>query len=171
MKKVLFSIGLSLLIGTNSIKAQNLLEGVLIEKITPSSAAFSAGVTAGATTYRIYIDMAPDTKLLDVYANNDHSLIFNTVSTNYYNSASDRFKDNGDKSPNKATLYDSWISFGAASGSTIGIYGSADINGSTTPYDPSILGIQPALDASFGTAATGELFEQWAGTYSVVGGI
>ena len=89
MKKILFTC--IAICSFSLLKAQ--LEKVSVEKyyITDNNDAtdISGGaILAGTTTYRIYIDLLPNTRLKSVYGSNGHPIVFQSTAP-FYNHATD----------------------------------------------------------------------------------
>jgi hypothetical protein len=140
------ALGLSIaLLGSSLAHAQTGLTNITVEKYYVANAADAAQATAesagpgdalpvGAVTYRFYADMAPNYKLIQVYADNTKSqpLKFNTTGQ-FYNNAG------GLVSPTPGTgkaaiknnllALDSYISLGAAATSNFGILKTEDPGG------------------------------------------
>ncbi len=145
MKKTI--LGLSLFISSFAF-AQNGLEKIIVEKYYISNAADAAKadlestppgtLPSGSITYRVYADMLPGFKLVQIYADQPagHKLIFRTT-TSFYNNP------NGDYTPSftKANLknsllaLDSYLTMGTAAKD--GQYGilKADDNGVSNIVD------------------------------------
>ncbi len=88
---------------------------------------------AGTTTYRIYIDLAPNYKLETVYGSPDHELRIETT-TLFFNNE-DRGELSGDligdnRLDDNTVALDSWVTIGAASESHFGVLKTEDIDGS-----------------------------------------
>ncbi len=134
MKKII--MGLCLLLVASLTHAQG-LDGLVVEKYYVSNAADSAAsngnLPVGSVTYRFYVDMSSGYKLLDVFGNANHSVTF-TTTTGFYND-----NVNGATTPDaydttklkhNALMLDSWVSFGRAGKTDIGVLKSED-NGAT----------------------------------------
>jgi hypothetical protein len=138
MKKTI--LGLSLFVSSLTF-AQNGLERIIVEKyyIANSADATQADVEAGtnlgsklpagSTTYRIYADMLPGYRLIQVYADvaNGHKLIFRT-STYFFNSPNGDIYANGNKSSisNKLLALDSYLTLGTVAKDNFGIQKADD---------------------------------------------
>ena len=137
MKKIVLTIGIGLMLGATITKAQTLLDGVVLEKVhiasqTEHDQDVSDGITSpivtGSITYRLWIDMASGAKLASVWGNNTHALKLET-STTFYNN------DNGSSTANAlkltdqtgTNLYDSWVTLGGNSKTTIATYQGANV--------------------------------------------
>jgi hypothetical protein len=88
---------------------------------------------AGTTTYRIYLDLAPNTKLETVYGSPNHELRIETT-TLFFNNE-DRGELTGDligdnRLDDNTVALDSWVTIGAASESHLGVLKSEDPDGS-----------------------------------------
>lgn len=117
------------------------LEGIVVETYYISDAndaadTDGAGVpqlTAGAKTYRIFVNMKPGYILQSVYGNTEHSLDL-TTTTEFWNNT-DRGDVTGDlidaaRLDENTVALDSWITMGAASDDHWGIPKANDIDGS-----------------------------------------
>ena len=114
------------------------LEGVIVETyyISDSNDATDndgGTLPAGTTTYRIYLDLAPNTKVETVYGSPNHELRIET-STLFFNN-----EDRGELSGNligdnrlddNTVALDSWVTIGAASESHFGVLKTEDTDGS-----------------------------------------
>lgn len=155
-----------LIIGfSNGLLRSQGLENILVEKFYQTDDADAANalsngaVTAlvpGSTVYRIYVDMAPNYKLSNIFGNANHSLIFNTT-TNFYNDP------NYGVSVNPGTislanikkhtaLIDSWLTTGGVCAGKVGVMESEDTDG-TLGNNQSILANNPG--GCFGLPLTG----------------
>jgi len=133
MKKIMLGLGL-LFISVFS-RAQNGLEGIVVEKYYVSNAADASGAVGfggtlpvGSVTYRIFADMLPGYKFQAAYGVPTHTLTISTT-TSFYNNT-----DRGAESPTytktqagtHTTMIDSWFSAGAACAGNFGILKSED---------------------------------------------
>ncbi len=144
MKKIVFSI--SLLFAIVAGYSQG-VEDVIVEKYYEASAADASldpdgNLTAGAVTYRIYIDMADGYRLNSVYGTSDHTLFIET-NGNFINNL-DRGgaygNDIGDSRLTDNTVaLDSWVSLGAASAGNVAVLKSTgeDTDGSVLSFSNS----------------------------------
>ena len=173
MKKLLF--GLGLLMTASVIQAQTLLDGIVVEKVHTATQAehdqdvtdaITSPITAGAVTYRIWVDMATGAKLASVWGNNTHALKFSTT-TNFYNNDNIGAIPTG-TAVNKFTgtaNYDSWVTLGGNSKTTIATYQGANVV--KAPAVITNLGLP--LSESFDTYP-GPSFISNSGTYTTTNG-
>jgi Secretion system C-terminal sorting domain len=136
MKK-LFILGF-VLISSYSLKAQNGLEGIIVEKYYVSDAndtvANSTGegiLPIGSVTYRVFADMLPGYKLQAIYgtpAPNLHELKFATTTLFFNNENRGSTFPTYTKTQAKgaSVMLDSWVSVGAACAGQYGILKSED---------------------------------------------
>jgi hypothetical protein len=117
MKKII--LGLCLIISSISMFSQTGLQDIVVEKVN------AAPTVAGATTYRVFADMATDWQLQAVFALSTHEMFFQT-STSFYNTPS--FGVSLGQNINEAVFslapglaYDSYITIGAASTTSLGV--------------------------------------------------
>jgi len=105
-------------------------------------------VPIGATTYRVYIDMAPGYRFQALFAFEGHKLYFKTTNT-FFNDTIDGAKIgkiiNPDKLHKKSVALDSWLTVGSATSAHLGVLKQDDTN-------TSILNI-PSLDKEDGLIA------------------
>jgi hypothetical protein len=116
-----YSFSLFLLLNFTFIHGQG-LEGILVEEIPVSAEAIAAdeNLNQNSVTYRVFIDMAADYKLLSVIGSTLNPLIFKTT-TEFYNEFL------GNKIPvyspiptiSDPVYYDSWVALGAYVGGRI----------------------------------------------------
>ncbi|MBL7923956.1 MAG: hypothetical protein JNL88_07140, partial [Bacteroidia bacterium] len=130
MKKLLFLC--AILLSATITRAQNGLEGIIVEKYYISNAADAAGSTgilpAGSTTYRIYVDMLPGYTFQAAYGVAGHELRFQT-STAFFNN-----EDYGSTTPSysknnarfNTVMLDTWLSGGAGCAANVGVLKSED---------------------------------------------
>jgi hypothetical protein len=88
---------------------------------------------AGTTTYRIYLDLAPNTKVETIYGSPNHELRIETT-TLFFNNQ-DRGEITGDligdnRLDENTVALDSWLTIGAASDAHLGILKTEDTDGS-----------------------------------------
>ena len=132
------------LIPSNSLLGQG-IEGMIVEEVDASSA------LAGATSYRVYIDLADGYQLQSVYGNQSSPMNISTT-TEWYN---DGFGSVSGEGINSAIIdafptaaFDSYVSTGGASSTQLGVQIADDMDGtadgritgsptSTTVADPS----------------------------------
>ncbi len=132
MKKII--PGLFLLLLSHSVKSQNGLESVIVERYYVSDAndatQNSTGgiLPIGSVTYRIFVDLLPGYKFQAVYGVPDHELRIETT-TLFFNNE-DRGATSPTYSKNQASqntvMLDSWLSVGAACSGNFGIMKSLD---------------------------------------------
>ena len=83
MKNYLFIFALLLFASTSFAQLEKVIvETYYISNNADSTDTIGGKLTAGSTTYRIYIDMLPGSKLKKIYGNNDHP--FSISSTDYF---------------------------------------------------------------------------------------
>ena len=113
------------------------LEGIIVETFYIADANDAAdtdggSIAEGATTYRIYVDMAPGYEIQAVYGNAAHTLRIAT-STEFFNNedrgaitghgiALNRWDDN-------TVALDSYLTLGAVTATTLGVLKADDTNG------------------------------------------
>jgi len=162
MKKIFF--GLTMLFA--SLTSFGQLEGVLVDKVPAGSL---------GTTYRVFVDMAPDWKMQSVFALTGHELFFNTTTTFFNESVGVTFGANLLESlfgvfPN--LKYDSYLTISAGTSTSLGVPTSVDPDGLIpgTVNGTSFVGDDPAV--SFGTIP-GASFSSFTTIYNVTpaGGI
>jgi len=138
MRNTLQLIGLALIVifTSSRVKAQTLLDSVIVEKYhiaTANDTVGRPGLTIGAVTYRIYVDLnnTNGAQLQGIYSDDNHGLSFKTTSS-FYNDMNKGGKYG--ENVKTGSLYDSYISFGGATtSSTFGVYKSTDITGTPEP--------------------------------------
>ena len=114
------------------------LEGVIVEKYYVADANDAAdadggtNLSAGSTTYRVFVDMLDGYKLLAIAGYVDHDLTFNTTTEFFYN------EDRGDAFgrlindihlDKNTVAIDSWLTMGAASDAHWGVPKGEDTDG------------------------------------------
>jgi hypothetical protein len=126
------STGILFLLASLFAKAQNGLEGIIVEKYYVSNAADSVGsigiLPVGSVTYRIYADMLPGYKFQAAYGVGGHALLIST-STSFFNN-----EDRGATTPTytktqargNSVMLDSWISVGAGCSANFGVLKTED---------------------------------------------
>ena len=148
MKEIVFSIiGILFIVSHfNPVKAQDIhshqdslaLENIIVEKYYVSDStdyndSIKGILPEGSITYRIYVDMKPDYKLLSVYGNEKHELSIKT-STKFFNNtycgAFTGFNIDAKKINYTTIALDTYITLGAASRLHTGILLSEDNDGS-----------------------------------------
>ncbi len=147
MKK--FTLLFALMAAVSFTNAQQGLEGVIVEKYYSSNAADSTNAAnnssstllhSGSVTYRVFIDMAPGYKFIQMFGNTDgpsatvlHPLVVKTT-TDFYNDP-----NNGQVFPQSnsvvntkknTTLIDSWLSVGGVCTGKMGVLKIEDTDGS-----------------------------------------
>ncbi len=140
MKKVTLFLGL-ITIGSFA-QAQNGLERIVVEKYYVTDAADStnaadngavSALPVGSVTYRVYADMLPGYKFIQMFGDATNDLIF-TTTTNFYNDP-----NNGSTTPQgtsvnntkkNTTMIDSWLSVGAVASGQLGLLKTEDTDGS-----------------------------------------
>jgi hypothetical protein len=152
-----------------SSRAQNGLEGIIVEKYYVSNAADAAGSTgvlpAGSVTYRIFVDLLPGYTFQAAYGVAGHELRFQTT-TSFFNN-----EDFGSTAPTysknnarfNTTMLDTWLSGGAACAGNFGILKSEDnvASGGATVINAD--GILQNADPTAGVPLTTQ-DGLWAGT-------
>ena len=143
MKKIVLSISFLALSGfLTKTTAQVGLEGVVVEKFYISNAADSIDAVnngavyplyVGSTTYRVYANLLPGYKLVNLFGNMEHPLNIET-STAFYNDPNFGFKVYQGTSVNNTkkntTLIDSYISMGGIANGQMGVLKTEDTDGS-----------------------------------------
>jgi len=146
MKKIKFFFVLTAAFSFS--KAQQGLQGVVVEKyystnaLDSTNASNNSAVTTlhkGSVTYRVFIDMAPGYKFIQLFGNQDalanviHPLVIKTT-TDFYNDP-----NNGQVFPQgntlvntkkNTTLIDSWLSVGGVCAGKMGVLKTEDTDGS-----------------------------------------
>ena len=139
-KKIMLGVSLALL-GSFAAKSQG-LQHIVVEKYYKANAADVAAatgqsavvpLTANSVTYRVYADLAPGYKLLQVFGNGNHTLKV-TTTTAFFNDP-----DNGvasgpqsltlAKTKTRTTLIDSWLTIGGVMTGKSGVLKSEDTDG------------------------------------------
>lgn len=114
------------------------IDSLIVEKyyITDASDATDitgGGIPAGAVTYRVYIDLAPGSRLVKIFGSENHQLKIESTSVFFNNIARGRSfgKEIRVRWLKENTVgLDSWITLGLASESHAGLLKGEDINGS-----------------------------------------
>ena len=164
MKKIVLSISFIALSGfLTKTTAQVGLEGVVVEKFYISNAADSIDAVnngavyplyVGSTTYRVYANLLPGYKLVNLFGNVQHPLNIET-STAFYNDPNFGFKVYQGTSVNNTkkntTLIDSYISMGGVANGQMGVLKSEDTDGSIG----NLQGILANTDPQMGLPITG----------------
>ncbi len=100
-----------------------------------ASDSLAGTVPVGSTTYRIFIDLKPNSKIIKIYGDQYHPLIIESTQ-NFYNNFDRPDKNFGyliNKNwfeDNPMLALDSWLTLGLASTNQLGILKSDDFNGS-----------------------------------------
>jgi len=131
-------LSVALVLCTLLLRAQNEIEGVIVETYYISDAndatdITGGGLAAGSRTYRVFLDLAPEFSLRAVYGRAGHP--FFIQSTDLLFNHLDRGRLYGHTINNSAldegvAALDSWLSLGAASNQRMGITKSLDTDGS-----------------------------------------
>lgn len=126
-------LGLALVLSGMLAKAQNGLEGIIVEKYYVSNAADAAGtigtLPAGSVTYRVYADLLPGYKFQALYGVPAHTLLLNTSTTFFNNEDRGATTANAIASAqlkNNSVALDSWFSVGAAAAGQMGVLKTED---------------------------------------------
>lgn len=163
------------------------IENIIVEKYFDNSLCHitTDSLPAKATTYRVFVDMAPGYKMQVVYGAPGQELFFRT-STYFFNSsfagAVAGSKIDFFDVATKVVALDTWITIGAATNSTLGIPQHTDPDGSVLVIeglrksDGMVKGTLPALmkfniDLSVFDSMRGNLFSTENGGWSIPGGI
>ncbi|MEI8116964.1 MAG: T9SS type A sorting domain-containing protein [Flavobacteriia bacterium] len=164
MKKIVLSISFLAITGFFSkATAQAGLEGIVVEKYYISDAADSIDAAnngavhplyVGSTTYRVYANLLPGYKLVNLYGDVTHPLNIETT-TAFYNDPNYGFKLYQGTSVNNTkkntTMIDSYLSMGGVANGLMGILKSEDTDGSIG----NLQGILANTDALMGLPITG----------------
>lgn len=143
MKKIILPISFLALSGFfTKATAQVGLEGIVVEQFYISNVADSIDAVnngavfplyVGSTTYRVYANMLPGYKVLNLFGNVTHPLSIET-STAFYNDPNFGFKVYQGTSINNTkkntTLIDSYISMGGVANGQMGVLKPEDTDGS-----------------------------------------
>jgi len=164
MKKIVLSISFLALSGfLTKATAQAGLEGIVVEKFYISDAADSIDAAnngavyplyVGSTTYRVYANLLPGYKCLNLFGSVDHPMEIET-STAFYNDPNYGFKvylgTSLNNTKKNTTLIDSYISMGGVAYGLMGVLKSEDTDGSIG----NLQGILANTDAQMGLPITG----------------
>ncbi len=133
------------LLASNFLRAQQGLEGLVIEKYYQANAAdvanaaangASPALTTNTIVYRVYVDMLPGYKFIQLFGNTAHPMSVSTT-TNFYNDPSYGVALN----PGTITttniakhtaMLDSWFTTGGVANGKVGVMKSEDTDGSLT---------------------------------------
>jgi hypothetical protein len=126
----------------NQLNAQQGLEGIIVEKYYVSNAADSVNafdqlapyaLHTGSITYRIYADLLPGYKVIQIFGNTEHPLKFNT-STAFFNDPNygvSVFQGTSLNNTKKhTTLIDSYLTIGGVCTGQMGVLKIEDTDGS-----------------------------------------
>lgn len=175
MKRKLLTLGIGLLLGTSFSYSQTLLDSIIVEKIHIATQAdhdediangIKSPIVIGATTYRIWVDMAPGASISSVYGDNNHALKIQTTTAFYNNDMGGSIASSIMQSDITGTnQYDSWVTLGGSSDASVAVYKQADIV--TTPAEVTNLGLQltPSFDKYPGVSLL-----SYSGTYTTING-
>jgi hypothetical protein len=160
MKKVLFSMGL---LFSGSMMAQNGLESIVVEKYYVSDAADSIDASdngavyplyVGSTTYRVYADLLPGYKVIQMFGSPTHPLNIATT-TSFYNDPNygvPVYSGTSINNTKKNTmLIDSYLTIGSVANGLLGVLKEEDTDGTIGNNQ----GILANTDISAGAPITG----------------
>lgn len=164
MKRIVLSVSFLMFTGCFSLlKAQVGLEGIVVEKYYISNAADSIdavnnGATyplyTGSVTYRVYANLLPGYKVIQMFGNSAHPLNIETT-TAFYNDPNFGFKTYQGTSVNNTkkntTLIDSYVTIGGVANGLVGVLKTEDTDGSIG----NLQGILANNDAQMGLPITG----------------
>jgi hypothetical protein len=135
---------ISFLLYLQSVRAQNGLENIIVEKYYISDAsdtlasAISGALPIGSVTYRIYLDMLPGYRFQAAYGTASHELRLETT-TSFYNN-----EHIGNNLPNviprrtlkrNTVMLDSWLSAGGAGEDMYGVLKEQDDASATVVHE------------------------------------
>jgi len=162
MKKIILSVSAYLLINFAGV-AQNGLEKIIVEKYYVANAADSIDASqngaiyplaVGSVTYRVFADMAPDYKFIQLFGSDNHELKI-TTSTAFFNDPNFGPKVFQGTSLNNmkkyTTMIDSYLSIGGVANGQVGVLKIEDTDGSIG----NIHGLLVNNDPSAGEPITG----------------
>jgi len=160
--KIILGLGLGVsLLGNFAAHAQSGLQGIIVEKYYKANAADAADATdpvsAGSTTYRIYVDLAPGYQLQAVYGDAAHTLSLSTTTGFWNNSQRDSYLGDNPAAQlkNSTVALDSWITLGSvAAGNNWGVPKSED-NGAANLITNNGAGHVPATELANTPASIG----------------
>ena len=164
MKKIVLSVSFLALSGfLTKTTAQVGLEGIVVEKFYISNAADSIDAVnngavyplyVGSTTYRVYANLLPGYKVVQIFGSTEDPLTIQT-STAFYNDPNFGFKVYQGTSLNNTkkntTLIDSYITSGGVASGLVGVLKSEDTDGSIG----NLQGILANTDPQMGLPITG----------------
>lgn len=142
MNKINITIGMVIAAFLNQgISAQTGLEGIIVEKYYVSDIADSLNadselasypLSVGSTTYRVYANLAPGYKVIQMFGNAEHPLKFST-STKFYNDPNygvSVFQGTSlNNAKKKTTLIDSYLTIGGVCDGMMGVLKAEDTDG------------------------------------------
>jgi hypothetical protein len=143
MKKIVLSISFLAITGfVSKVSAQAGLEGIVVEKYYISNAADSIDAAnngaayplyVGSTTYRVYANLLPGYKVVNLFGNGPHPLLIET-STAFYNDPNYGFALYQGISVNNTKkntqLIDSYLTMGGIANGQMGVLKTEDTDGS-----------------------------------------
>ncbi|MEP7169932.1 MAG: T9SS type A sorting domain-containing protein [Bacteroidota bacterium] len=145
----------SLMLAATIIRAQNGLEGIIVENYYVSDAADSLesdGISAnpgtlpvGSKTYRVYVDLLQGYKFEAAYGINNpvHEFMISTTASSFYNNedrgATTANGVNNNYVDDNTVMLDSWLSVGAASSTKSGILKDLDDGVATVVNNSGVL--------------------------------
>jgi hypothetical protein len=164
MKKIVLSISFLAISGfITKTTAQVGLEGVVVEKFYISNAADSIDAVnngavyplfVGSTTYRVYANLLPGYKVLNLWGSQEHPFVVETSSA-FYNDPNFGFSTYQATSLNNTkkntTLIDSYFTIGGVASGLVGVLKSEDTDGSIG----NLQGILANTDPQMGLPITG----------------
>lgn len=141
-KKLILGLGISLL-GCMGMKAQTGLQGIIVEKYYQTNAADAANALSnsaattlnpGSVVYRVYVDMAPGYKFIQIFGNGNHPLLINTT-TNFYNDPNSPAVIGAQGSSTtqvrqNTRMIDSYLTTGGVAAGRVGVLKTEDTDGS-----------------------------------------
>jgi hypothetical protein len=162
MKQLYISL-IGAMLFVQSLQAQVGLEGIIVEKYYVADAADSTDAAdnfavyplhVGATTYRVYADLLPGYKVIQMFGNQNHPLTVST-STAFYNDPNYGFAVYQGISVNNTkkntTLIDSYLTVGGVANGQMGVLKVEDTDGSIG----NLQGLLANNDPSAGAPITG----------------
>lgn len=141
MKLKKLFLGLSFLCLINTVFSQNGLQGIIVEKYYQTNAADAADATSngatlvnGSVAYRVYVDMAPGYKFVQLYGSANHNLKIGTT-TNFFNDpnygvATNPLTISATNIKKNTAMIDTWLTMGGVANGKAGILKSEDSDGS-----------------------------------------
>lgn len=142
------------------------LEGIIVERYYQADAAdaaytstegYTVPLSAGAVTYRVYVDMAAGYKFVQLFGTPTQNLVFNTT-TSFYNDENYDSQTGPNVSvantKKHTAMIDSWLTAGLAATGKVGVTKDEDNDGSiANPHTNGILG--NTLGGCYGDMITG----------------